>query len=299
MQPVLVVMAAGMGSRFGGLKQMTPINDQEELILDFSVYDALQAGFKKVVFVIREDMEADFCEIVASRIISHIGAEYVFQRADDLPDGFSPPDGRTKPWGTGHAVWTARRLVDGPFAVINADDFYGREAFELIFKHLSGSLSEGDYAMVGYRLGNTLTEHGSVSRGVCETEDGYLTNVQERVRIEKREEGAAYSEDAGMSWIPLSADSIVSVNMWGFTADFMDALTSQFEGFLSEPSNREKEFYLPSAVKQSMDKKLCTVKVLDTDEKWYGVTYRDDRAGVTAALDEMKRQGQYPRRLWG
>ena len=233
-KPILVVMAAGMGSRYGGLKQIDPVGKNGEIIMDFSIYDALQAGFSKVIFIIKEDRLADFKAVVGDRVSRYIPVEYAFQKLDDLPEGFTVPEGREKPWGTGHAVLAARDLIDAPFAVINADDFYGGEAFRKIgaFLETAEDGEKAHWAMVGYQLQNTLTENGHVARGVCVEKDGVLDTVVERTRIEKREGGPAYTEDDGATWQPLPADATVSMNLWGFTPGFVEDLKRDFRAFL-------------------------------------------------------------------
>ena len=303
MKPVLVIMAAGMGSRFGGLKQMEPVDPQGHILMDYSIYDAMKAGFGKVVFVIRKENEQLFREKVGDRIADRMEAEYAFQELEDIPRGFDVPEGRVKPWGTGHAVLAARHLVDGPFAVINADDYYGKSAFSLICDYLKTHEDDEKYryAMVGYILKNTLTENGSVSRGVCVTDsDQYLTDITERTKIIQTQQGAAFSEDDGKTWNDLSADATVSMNMWGFSLSFMKELEGLFGIFLEEnlrknPSNPQKcEFYLPFAVHDLLIAGKATAKVLKTSDKWYGMTYREDRQQVIDSLAAMKKQGLYP-----
>ena len=252
--PVLVIMAAGMGSRYGGLKQIDPVDEQGHIIMDFSIYDAIRAGFRKVIFVIRKEHHEAFRNAIGDRISGNIRVEYVFQELTDIPEGFSVPEGREKPWGTGHAVYSCRDAIDGPFAVINADDYYGPEAFSLIYDTLASSEDDDKqhYAMIGYRLGNTLTENGSVSRGICTVnETGHLCGICERVYIVKQGEGAAFSEDGGKTFTEISPEETASMNFWGFSGSFLKELGSLFEDFQREnvPANPLKaEFYLPSAV---------------------------------------------------
>lgn len=303
-KPVLVIMAAGMGSRYGGLKQMDPVDNEGHKIIDFSIYDAKRAGFEKVVFVIKKELENDFRELVGNPISKHMEVEYVFQSLDNIPEGFSIPEGRVKPWGTGHAVLSCYDVIDGPFAVINADDYYGASAFQMIYDFLSEVKDDSyyRYTMVGYRLKNTVTDNGYVSRGVCDTDSNQmLQGIIERTRIEKREDGIAYSEDGGNSWNPLSEETIVSMNMWGFTASIMEELKRRFALFMNEEvrKNPEKaEYFLPSVVDQLLSAKKATAKVLNSEDKWYGVTYKEDKEGVENAISEMKANGMYPTKLW-
>ncbi len=283
----LVVMAAGMGSRFGGLKQLEPVGKNGEAILDFSVYDALDAGFNKIVFVIKKEIEKDFREIVGKRIEKKAKVEYAFQETYKLPEGFTCPEGRTKPWGTGHAILCCRDIVDTPFAVVNADDYYGKEAFQKIYDCLKANTE--NYCMVGFRLANTLTENGHVSRGVCEEENGYLTNITERTKIQD----CKYTED-GENWISLSPDTLVSMNMWGFTPDIFDYLEKDFIEFLEKNINVPKsEFYLPFVVDRLIKDNIKKVNVLSTEDRWYGVTYKEDKDTVVSALHKMCDDGMY------
>ena len=299
-EPTLVIMAAGMGSRFGGLKQMTSIDDEGDFIIDFSLYDAYRAGFRRVAFVIKKEMEADFRETVGRHIEPYFHVDYVFQSLDILPDGYRVPEGRVKPWGTAHAVACCRNVLDGPFAVINADDFYGRGAYEAIYRFLTENQDESAYAMVGYRLRNTVTEHGSVARGVCEIENGLLRDITERTKIFKKGADAEYTED-GEHFTPLPGDTIVSMNFWGFTQKMMHSIWAQMPSFLDHdlPKNPEKaEFYLPSAVHTQLQDGSATVRVLPCEEVWYGVTYHDDLQTVVDAVRGMKARGVYPNQLW-
>lgn len=283
----LVVMAAGMGSRFGGLKQIEPVGPGGQAILDFSVYDAKVAGFNKVVFIIKQEIEKDFKEIVGKRIEKMIDVEYAFQETYKLPEGYTCPEGRTKPWGTGHAVYCCRDLVNTPFAVINADDYYGKSAFKQIYNFLKQGT--GDYCMVGFRLANTLTENGSVSRGVCTVENGALVAVTERTKIVD----CKYTED-DKTWIPLAPDTIVSMNMWGFTPDVFDKIGEDFIAFLDEKIDVPKsEFYLPSVVSGVIERGEKRVEVLVAEDKWYGVTYKEDKAGVVEAIRAKFDNGEY------
>lgn len=296
MKPTLVVMAAGMGSRFGGLKQMTPVDLQGDSILHFSLYDALHAGFGKVVFIIKKSIEQDFREKVCKGLDRHFDVAYVEQELDRLPAGFSVPEGRQKPWGTAHAVLCAKDEIPGPFAVINADDFYGRGAFEAIAQFLSAPHAENEYAMVGYLLRNAMTDNGYVARGVCEIKDGYLTGVTERTHIEKRGDDAAFTED-GEHFTPLSGDTTVSMNFWGFTPRILDELAAEFPRFLQESVSvnpLKAEFYLPTVANNQLAANRATVRVLHTDESWHGVTYREDLASVQESVAAMHAAGIYP-----
>ncbi len=277
MKTELLIMAAGMGSRFGGLKQIEPLGPNGEIILDFSVYDAVKAGFNKVVFVIKKEIEKDFRAACGKRIEKMIDVDYAFQEKDDLPDGFTLPETREKPWGTGQAVLSARNIITSSFAVINADDYYGRESFEIIHNHL---ISDSEMCMVGYKLGNTITDNGTVTRGICETENGYLTKITECGGLDKNSE------------YPM--DTIVSMNMWGLDTGVFDFLEEQFPLFLKENINEpKKEFLLPTVLNDRMNKDNKKIKVLSTDSQWYGVTYREDSPGVSAAMQEFISKGMY------
>lgn len=284
----LVVMAAGMGSRFGGLKQLEPIGNNGEVILDFSVYDALKAGFNKVVFVIKHEIEDSFKRLVGDRIAQKVHVEYVFQETDVLPQGFVCPPDRVKPWGTAHAVLCCKDVVKEPFAVINADDYYGKTGFLKIAEHLKNE--NNDYCMVGFRLANTLTENGSVSRGVCEIQNGCLQSVTERTKIVN----CQYSEDDGKTWIRLAPDTIVSMNLWGFRPDIFEYAQRGFIEFLKSHLNEPKaEYYLPSVVSDLISAGQKEVTVLVAEDKWYGITYKEDKQSVTAALTHMIEQNLY------
>ena len=302
--PILVVLAAGMGSRYGGLKQMDPVDLQGHAILDFSVYDAMQAGFKKVVFIIKHAIEEDFKNIVGKRIEPFMEVEYVFQELDKLPQGFEVPEGRIKPFGTGHALLCAKDVIDAPFAVINADDYYGREAFEKLYDFLMNH--EDDeiyrYTMVGFHIEKTITENGHVSRGVCQVDENhFLTSITERTRIEKKGDTAAYTLDDGESWISIPDHTPVSMNCWGFTPGFMKEIVERFPAFLEKnlPENPMKcEYFLPSVVADLLAEGKATVEVTDCAEKWYGVTYKEDKQVVMDAIQAMKESGKYPESLW-
>ena len=299
-EPTLVIMAAGMGSRFGGLKQMTPVDEEGHFIIDFSLYDAYQAGFRRVAFIIKREIEQTFRETIGARMEKWFHVDYVYQELDRLPEGFAVPEGRKKPWGTAHAVACCRGVVEGPFAVINSDDFYGRGAYEAIYRFLTESEAPHHYAMLGYQLRNTVTEFGSVARGVCHVEDGFLHDITERTKIFKRGQNAAYTED-GETFVPLSGDSLVSMNFWGFTPEILDEIWAAFPAFLAEnlPVNPEKcEFYLPTFVGSRLAEKKVSVRVLPCMETWHGVTYKEDLDSVKAAIGQLKREGKYPARLW-
>lgn len=303
-KPVLVVMAAGMGSRYGGLKQMDPMDDYGHVILDFSVYDAMLAGFEKVIFIIKKENESLFKERIGNRMSKKIQVEYVYQELDNLPEGFQVPEGREKPFGTGHAVLSCKDKVHGPFAVINADDFYGRDAFQMIYDYLLSNQEKGVYqfAMVGYLLENTLTENGHVARGVCQVDDrGFLADIHERTRIEKHGDGAAYTEDEGKTWEDLPEGTIVSMNMWGFSREMMEELKKGFPVFLQENLSKNPlkcEYFLPFAVEELMEQGKARVKVLKSKDRWYGVTYQEDKGTVMQAVSDFKQKGVYPRQLW-
>lgn len=302
-KPVLVIMAAGMGSRYGGLKQLDPVGSHGQLIIDYSIYDARRAGFETVVFVIKPEIEADFKAAIGDRVAGAMEVKYAYQLREDLPEGYTVPAERSKPWGTAHAALAVRNIVDGPFAVINADDYYGPEAFREIYAYLSdhpdGALYE--YVMVGYLLKNTVTENGTVARGVCEeTADRFLTQVTERTKIEKGEP-PRFTEDDGETWTELPGDTIVSMNMWGFNRSFLDEAWKRFPAFLDRAlaeNPAKAEYFLPSVVSQLIDEGKARVKVLRSEDKWYGVTYREDKPAVVAAIAEKTASGLYPDNLW-
>ena len=306
-KPVLVVMAAGMGSRYGGLKQIDPVGSHGEAILDYSLYDAYRAGFETAVIIIKEAIREDFMAIVGKRLEKcPLQIRYAYQELTMIPEGFSVPDGRAKPWGTTHAVLCAADVIgDVPCAVINSDDYYGADSFRQMYDFLIHVQDDVryNYCMVGYRLGNTVTDNGSVSRGVCQTNgNGYLSAVVERTRIEKYEGGIHFTVDEGATWEDLSPDTLVSMNMWGFTPSFLREIKERFPTFLEEevPANPLKaEMFLPMTVGQMLGEGIITVKVLPTTAKWYGVTYAADKPVVVNALQEMTRQGLYPDGLWG
>ncbi len=303
-KPVLVIMAAGMGSRYGGLKQIDPVDAEGDLIIDFSIYDALQAGFEEAVFIIKKENEADFRAAIGDRIEKYIKVRYVYQELTALPEGFAVPEGRVKPFGTGHAVLACRDVVKGPFAVINADDYYGKHAFRAIYDYLCTHEDDEKYrfAMVGYILENTLTENGHVARGVCRTdEEGRLVEITERTKIEKRDGQAAFSEDDGATWTPVANDAIVSMNMWGFSNAVLKELEERFPAFLKENlavNPLKCEYFLPSVVSSLMEEDKAVVEVLKSEDRWYGVTYHEDKQRVMDAIADMKKRGLYPEKLW-
>ena len=289
-KPVLVVMAAGMGSRYGGLKQLDPVGGHGQVIMDYSIYDARRAGFETVVFVIKPEIEAQFKAAVGDRIARGMDVKYAFQRLEDLPEGYAVPEERVKPWGTAQAVLSAREVVKGPFAVINADDYYGPQAFREIYRYLSDH-PDGEryeYAMVGYQLKNTVTENGHVARGVCEeTADGLLTAITERTHIESTPAGPRYTEDNGQTWTELSGETIVSMNLWGFTRSFLDEAWARFPAFLDgtlAADPLKAEYFLPGVVSSLIAEEKARVKVLRSADKWYGVTYQADKPQVVAAI---------------
>ena len=303
-KPTLIIMAAGMGSRYGGLKQVDRITDTGEIILDFSLYDAMMAGFERVVFVIKEEHRELFRELVDERAGRYMQVEYAYQKLDDIPEGFEIPEGREKPWGTGHAVLACRHLINGPFAVINADDYYGAGGFSDIYEYLTGN-RDGEkysYCMVGYKLENTVTENGHVARGVCDIdENGYLKQVTERTKIMRKEQGISYTEDDGRTWVKLPDDTVVSMNFWGFSHSMMEELEKGMPEFLDTALKNNPikgEYYLPAAADRLIREGKATVKVLTSHDKRYGVTYKQDREDVKNALESMKDKGFYPEKLW-
>ena len=305
-KPILVVMAAGMGSRYGGLKQIDPVGSQGEAILDYSLFDAHEAGFDTAVIIIKEAIRKDFMETVGARLQkAPMEIRYAYQELEKLPVGYSVPEGRTKPWGTCHAVVCAREAIgSAPFAVINADDYYGKAAFKEIYDYLSahGDDEKYRYCMVGYELGKTVTDNGSVARGVCQTNaEGYLESVVERTKIEKQEGSIRFTEDDGKTWTPLGDKTTVSMNMWGFTPSFAAESEARFPAFLDKALKENPmkgEYFLPSTVSALLAENKATVKMLYSPDKWYGVTYAADKPVVVAALKAMTEQGLYPDGLW-
>lgn len=304
-EPILVIMAAGMGSRYGGLKQMDPVGPDGEAILDYSLFDARRAGFKRAIILIKHEIEEDFMRVVGNRLAGQMDeVRFAFQQVDKVPAGYEVPKERVKPWGTGHAMLCCRELIDAPFAVINADDYYGVDCFRLAYEALR-KLQDDEkarYVMVGYQLRNTLTDNGHVSRGVCTVDgEGYLTDIHERTHIIKTVDGALYTEDE-QTYHKLPENALVSMNLWGFTPSILDALAQDFAAFLSKqvPENPLKaEFYLPAVVSRLLQDQQATVQVLPSPDKWYGVTYQADKPVVKAALLRMAEEGLYPKPLWG
>lgn len=303
-EPILVIMAAGMGSRFGGLKQIEPISDKGETILDFSLYDAFMAGFKKAIFVIKREKEEDFRKLIDNGAAKYMEVDYAFQQLNDLPDGYSVPEGREKPWGTAHAVMAARHLADGSIAVINADDYYGPGAFQTIYDFLEGACDgeKYSYCMVGYDIENTLTENGFVSRGVCKTsEQGFLTEITERTKIQWKDGEIVYTEDDGKTWKNLPKGTTVSMNFWGFTPSMMKEMEAGFPAALDKilaENPLKGEYFLPGVVDRLLREGKAEVKVLKSRDRWYGVTYKEDKESVVSALQSMKDKGEYPDKLW-
>ncbi len=303
MKPTLLLLAAGMGSRYGGLKQLDGVGPNGETIMDYSIYDAIKAGFGKIVFVIRKDFEEDFRKKILSKYEGHIDAELVFQSLDALPEGFTCPEERVKPWGTNHAVMMAAKVIREPFCVINCDDFYNRDAFMVIGKYLS-ELPEGaknQYAMVGFRIGNTLSENGTVARGICTVDDkGSLTTVVERTEIKRIDGKVSYKDENG-AWVQVDDNTPVSMNVWGFTPDYFDYSEAFFKEFLSREENRnslKSEFYIPMMVNQLIQERTATVRVLDTTSKWFGVTYAADREDTVERVRKLIEEGVYPNHLF-
>ena len=303
-KPVLVVMAAGMGSRYGGMKQIDPVGPNGQVIMDYSLYDARRAGFETVVFVIKHEIEDAFKAAIGDRVSKVMQVHYAFQQLDELPAGYTIPEGRAKPWGTCHAVLAAKPFIDGPFAVVNADDYYGPEAFRVMYEYLSAH-SDGelyDYCMVSYLLQNTVSENGSVARGVCQANpDGTLHSVTERTRIETYAGGIHYTEDGGESWTDLPGETPVSMNLWGFGKSFLEEADRRFAGWLDENLAKNPlkcEYFLPLVVTELLEEGKARVQLLHSADKWYGVTYREDKPVVVDAIARMTREGLYPEDLW-
>ncbi|WP_455191478.1 nucleotidyltransferase family protein [Eubacterium ramulus] len=303
-KPILVVMAAGMGSRYGGLKQIDPVGSHGEVIMDYSLYDARRAGFERVIFIIKHSIEKEFHEAIGARIANYMDVSYAYQDLEDLPEGYTIPEEREKPWGTCHAILAARDLIDAPFAVINADDYYGTTCFQIIYDYLSTHTDDDKYryCMVGYQLKNTVTENGSVARGVCTTDaDANLVSVVEHTQIETYENGIHFTEDKGATWQEIDVDTTVSMNLWGFNESFIKEAKDRFPAFLDDAmiNNPMKgEYFLPSVVSQLLAEGKATVKVLKSPDKWYGVTYREDKPGIVKALADKAAAGFYPVPLW-
>lgn len=298
-EPTLVILAAGMGSRFGGLKQITAVDSHGHAIIDFSLFDAYRAGFRKVAFIIKHEIEEDFKAAIGHRMEKYFDVKYVYQQLDMLPEGYSVPEGRTKPWGTAHAVLCAKEAVQGPFAVINADDFYGRSAYCALFDFLRADRDGSEHAMVAYLLKNTVTEYGSVARGICRVDEGYLSDIVERLHIEKRGEDGAYTED-GENWVPLPGHSPVSMNFWGFGPGMMEELERRFPKWLDEnlPENPLKcEYFLPFVANALIKEGTGSIRVLNCHETWHGITYREDMESVVSYIAALRAQGVYPETL--
>ncbi len=300
-KPVLVIMAAGMGSRYGGLKQMDPVGGHGQVLLDYSIYDARRAGFETVVFIIKDEIEADFKQRIGRRVERYMDVRYAFQRMDDLPEGYAVPQGRTKPWGTAQAALAAQPFIGGPFAILNADDYYGPQAFRVIYDYLCAHPEGDEYAMVAYRLENTVTDFGHVARGVCQVgEDGCLTGIVERTHIEKGPP-PRFTEDGGETWTGLPGDTMVSMNFWGFNPSLLDRAREWFPRFLDKAlaeNPMKAEFLLPTLVGRLVDEGQVSVRALSSGDKWYGVTYKEDKPAVAAAIARMTAAGLYPDKLW-
>ena len=304
LQPTLVILAAGMGSRYGGLKQIDPIDKAGHKIIDFSIFDAYRAGFKKVVFIIKKENEADFRSCIGDAVSSKMQVEYVYQELSNVPEGFVIPEGRVKPWGTAHAIYCCKDVVKEPFAVINADDYYGVSAYQSLYEFLTTKKEEAKlpFCMVGYELKNTLTENGSVARGCCQMDaEGYLETIDERTNIIKTEDGAAYSKDDGQTYIPMSIETLTSMNMWGFVPEIFDEIKESLDRFFKEEvagNPMKAECYLPMEVGRMIKDGKATVKVLSSKDKWFGVTYKEDKPFVEASIQALKDAGVYPEKLW-
>ena len=303
MEPILVIMAAGMGSRYGGNKQLDSITDQGDIIMDFSLFDAYKAGFKKVCFIIKKDFEEVFKNHIENGAGKFLETHYVFQELTDLPDGYEVPEGRVKPWGTGHAVLSARKVIDAPYAVINADDYYGRESFEMIYDFLKDKADATHACMVGFKVDNTLSENGTVSRGICKSVDGVLTDIEEHFEVGRDKElGVITAINGGGLKVAIKDGTPVSMNLWGFGREFMNAMESDFPAALDTilaENPMKGEFGLPTPIKSRIESGEVTFEVLPTDSKWFGVTYKEDKPGVVAKFAEMKENGFYPMELWG
>ncbi len=300
MKPTLFVLAAGMGSRYGGLKQLDGLGPNGETIMDYSIFDAIRSGFGKIVFVIRKDFEADFRDKILSKYKNHIPVDVVFQSIDSLPDGFTCPSDRVKPWGTNHAVLMGKNAIKEPFAVINADDFYGRNTFEVMAQELMRDRDrQGDYCMVGFKVGNTMSEGGTVARGVCKVKDGNLYTVVERTAIGYNKKGEIVFPDENGVTQKLNPNTLVSMNMWGFTPDYFDYSDTYFKEFLEENiDNPKAEYFIPSVVNRMINSGDATVRVLETSSKWFGVTYASDRDGVVEKLAQLHESGEYPDKMF-
>ena len=304
-KPVLVIMAAGMGSRYGGLKQIDGMGPNGEIIIDYSLYDAKRAGFEKVICIIKHEIEEDFKAIMERGAAKHLDIEYAYQRLDDLPEGYEVPEGREKPWGTSHAIRAARDLVDGPFAVINADDYYGTGVYKTMYDYLSTAADKDgvyDFSMMGYKLENTLTEAGTVARGVCVDKDGYLTEIEERLKIGWKDGKIAYTEDDGKTWVEVPMGTTVSMNFFGFTPSLMKELDDRFPAFLDKALKENPlkgEYLIPRTVGDLVNEGKATVRILPSEDKWFGVTYHEDKEAFVKAINEKIEEGVYPADLWG
>lgn len=299
-EPSLVILAAGMGSRYGGLKQIDTVGSNGESIIDFSIYDAIQAGFTKVYLIIRREHEEAFKSALIDKIKRFIKVEFIYQELSDLPEGYTVPEGREKPWGTTHALLACRKQVSEPFAIINADDYYGKDSFKQIYSFLKNDVKDDQYGMVAYRLLNTLTDAGTVSRGVCEVIDGNLNMVVERLKIAKKDQGAAYTEDSE-NWLMLPQDALVSMNYWGFTPKIFEVAKRRFDLFLAtslKDNPMKCEHVIPTMIGECLKEKSLSVKVMSSADRWFGVTYREDKPDVIAMFEGLKKEGKYPFDLW-
>lgn len=300
MKPILLIMAAGVGSRYGGLKQIDKIGPNGEVLLELSVHDAIKAGFEKIVFILREEIEEEFKSLIGNKLEKYAEIKYAIQKINNLPDGYTVPTDRTKPWGTGQAILCAKDVVDAPFVAINSDDFYGQEAFKKIYKFLTTNTDENMYGMIGYKLCNTLSENGHVARGICKVKDGYLEEVIERTKIIKKGESAFYTED-DVNWSELEYDSTVSMNMWAFNNNIFKELEDQFKTFLDTEvieNPKKSEYFIPSVVSSLLANNKIKVKVMESNEKWYGVTYQEDKYIVREAIENMIKEGVYNKNIW-
>lgn len=300
-EPILVVLAAGMGSRYGGLKQIDPIGPNGEIILEFSIYDAIQAGFKKVVFIIKKAIEADFKEAIGNKISKFCEVNYVYQELDKLPSDCTLPEGREKPWGTSHAIMCCKDVIDAPFAVINADDYYGQSAFSSLYDFLIKNDEKNTYAMVGYVLENTVSKHGSVARGVCHSKDGKLTNVQELTKIEVHGECIEHTLDNGETWEELPKESLVSMNMWAFKEEVIEKFEQRFHSFYEQEVSKnpmKAEDLIPIEIGKMLQEKEIEVVMLSSKDKWYGITYQEDKPLVKEGITKLLKEGKYPIPLW-
>lgn len=300
MKPILLIMAAGLGSRYGGLKQIDKIGPNGEILLELSLHDAIKAGFERVVFILREEIKDEFKELIEDKLKQYVEVSYVIQKIDELPKGYAAPKGRRKPWGTGHAILCAKNVIDSPFVVINADDFYGAESFKKIYNFLIKNSDESTYGMIGYRLYNTLSENGHVARGICNVEDGYLEEVIERTKIIKKDELAFYTED-DINWMEVEYDSLVSMNMWAFNTNIFEVLEEQFKSFLDGEAKQnpmKSEYFVPTVINSLLANNKIKVKVIESKDKWYGVTYQEDKYIVMNAIENMIKEGIYHKNIW-